>query len=451
MQAMRFSPHWRSGTLLCPLILLTFVGVQAALPALPTYSQTQTPAIRVAFVDRGNIWLLGPDGSKRRLTADGHDSAPLWISGGRALLFQRQAGGRIDIMRWQPGTAGTPASIRRLRSGLWSPDGTAVAFVRAVPHTQSAATVWVAQNGRAVRITSVQRGFRWLPAAWSPDGSRLALSRFSTPLATSSASVWVTVGPVQAAHLRRLFMPDMSPGHPGWPDIVFWSPDGRFLTVVVGPNMGCESCRADGRPYDAVPLAGGSPIPLGTALGPDEAVSWAPDGSYLVLSSGPSGRQTYVEKRLVRVTPLTGTRRALVSAGHWSDVEPAVSPNGTQIAFARGRSETSDTRLTPPDLIASRRIYTMDADGTHLHQLTKAAGWTDEAPVWSPDGRWMLFVRWRRHQSGRPAEAALWAVQPDSIGARRLTGLDLPAHFLNGFGYYGAFGWKSLFAVAPGS
>jgi TolB protein len=188
-------------------------------------------------------------------------------------------------------------------------------------------------------------------------------------------------------------------------------------------------------------------VRLGTALSPDEAISWAPDGSFVVLS-GPFGRAIYQNKQLVGVNPITGARRALSHDGRWADVEPAVSPDGKQIAFARGRSGLS-TRLTPVQLIASRRLIVMDADGTHPHRLTAAPGWTDEAPVWSPDGQSLLFVRWRRHRQGQAAEATLWAVRADGTDAQRLAQLDLPGGFLNGFGYYGAFGWRGLFAVAP--
>jgi hypothetical protein len=37
---------------------------------------------------------------------------------GRALLFQRETGGRFETLRWQPGKG-----ISQLRDGLWSPDG----------------------------------------------------------------------------------------------------------------------------------------------------------------------------------------------------------------------------------------------------------------------------------------------------------------------------------------
>jgi hypothetical protein len=40
-------------------------------------------------------------------------------------------------------------------------------------------------------------------------------------------------------------------------------------------------------------------------------------------------------------------------------------------------------------------------------------------------------------------------VRPDGTEPRRLSPLGLPAGFNDGFGFYGAFAWRDLFAVAP--
>jgi TolB protein len=232
---------------------------------------------------------------------------------------------------------------------------------------------------------------------------------------------------------------------PGWPDVAFWSPDGRYLTVGVGPNTPCNSCRVDGHPYNAIPLGGGKVVSLGTALDAG-AISWAATGSLVVLSS-PASRITYMNKHLVRVDLPGGARRALTNSAQWADVEPAVSPNGKQIAFARGRAARPSTRLTPVQLIASRHVSLLGVDGGWLHRLTGASGWSEEAPTWSPDGQWVLFVRWRGQ--GKAAEAMLWAIRAGGSDAQRLAVLSPAGGFQDGFGYYGTFGWQELFDVAP--
>lgn len=61
------------------------------------------------------------------------------------------------------------------------------------------------------------------------------------------------------------------------------------------------------------------------------------------------------------------------------DEAPALSPDGTQIAFVRMESTT-----------ASRSIWVMDIDGSGETQLT-SDDTNDRAPAWSPDGDQMVF------------------------------------------------------------
>jgi Tol biopolymer transport system component len=239
----------------------------------------------------------------------------------------------------------------------------------------------------------------------------------------------------------------------GWPDEAVWAPTGERLAVWVGPPSPCASCRADGAPVVVVGARDGRTTPAGTAL--YGALSWAPDGTFLVLSA-PAGRETYVGKHLVRVDLPTGVTLDLARDPAWADTAPAVSPDGRQVAFARGVAlvDGRPAGPLPPGLHvnvaapASRRVWLAAADGSSPRRLTDAAGWADEAPAWTPDGRWVVFVRWRP-AADEPGAAELWAVRPDGTDARRLAALGEPPGFYGGVGYYGDFAWNELFAVAP--
>jgi Tol biopolymer transport system component len=61
------------------------------------------------------------------------------------------------------------------------------------------------------------------------------------------------------------------------------------------------------------------------------------------------------------------------------DFDPAVSPDGTKIAFASYRSGSS-------------HIYVMGADGSNPKQLTFTGKWEGD-PAWSPDGSKIAFAR----------------------------------------------------------
>jgi Tol biopolymer transport system component len=115
------------------------------------------------------------------------------------------------------------------------------------------------------------------------------------------------------------------------------------------------------------PLAPTSIIPFAPdAIWPEGAVVFASDASgtfeiYSVVDGGPP-------------TSLT--------AGLGSAVEPAVSPDGTQIAFARYN----------PDDQGNLMIYVMNADGSDPRPVMEEQPKLNWRPTWSPDGSQLLFV-----------------------------------------------------------
>jgi dipeptidyl aminopeptidase/acylaminoacyl peptidase len=148
-----------------------------------------------------------------------------------------------------------------------------------------------------------------------------------------------------------------------------------------------------------------------------------------------------------------------------TDVEPAFSPNGTEIAFAREgdlysvRPDGSgQRRLTEGSAIDSRPVvsangnyvvferraaegapadlWTVSIGGGNLHQLTSGSGDDREAAV-SPDGKAIVFVREVEAGEGSTAEDDLFSVRPNGSGLARLTttaGIDefAPRYFAGG-------------------
>jgi TolB protein len=82
------------------------------------------------------------------------------------------------------------------------------------------------------------------------------------------------------------------------------------------------------------------------------------------------------------------------------DTAPALSPDGTKIAFMSRRE-------------GNWEVYVVNVDGSELQRLTNDPA-EDGLPTWSPDGNAIAFV------SSRGGPWAVWAMTPDGSGQRQL-------------------------------
>jgi TolB protein len=227
--------------------------------------------------------------------------------------------------------------------------------------------------------------------AWSPDGTRIAFSRYG---ANRSSGIYVM--DADGSNVRSLTAN---------PEGVFdegpsWSADGRL--IVFSRNF--------------LDLSGPDPVPAGTSrrdlytvgvdgTGPTELVGgptddyepmWSPDGSRIAfvraLPAEPGTTPTPDQIWTVRADG-GGPRRVttLTSGGGY----PAWSPDGTQLAFESGLA-----------------IYVVGVDGSGLRRVPGVSGFD---PAWSPDGTRIVFT------VGADADHDLSVVALDGTGLRRLT------------------------------
>jgi Tol biopolymer transport system component len=117
-----------------------------------------------------------------------------------------------------------------------------------------------------------------------------------------------------------------------------------------------------------------------------------------------------------------GCRGVRLPPGCTDNSNPAISPDGTEIAFARAFGRIRH------DQIDHVGIYRMRLDGTGVRRVSLPATRTaeDVEPQWSPDGRQIVFVR--HNITARPRnKQAVMVVNADGTGLRRVTAYALKA------------------------
>jgi Tol biopolymer transport system component len=221
----------------------------------------------------------------------------------------------------------------------WSPDGRAFAFVTeaGTAYIGSPATRRVKRLGRSSGRLS-----------WSPDSTRLA---------------WVTDRGTLKVTVRNGKSRTLPIG--GYP--LEWSPEGRRLLVFDGIRLTVIGVRDTQRHV--------------VASGPISVARWA-------------GRRTIVYERnnpgcsseLWTIQP-DGTRLRRLTSDGFGKFDPAWSPDGSRIAFARtsARGECRHCNV---------EIYVVARDGSNPRRISGSRHEPDpiaSSPTWSADGQWIAF------------------------------------------------------------
>lgn len=149
------------------------------------------------------------------------------------------------------------------------------------------------------------------------------------------------------------------------------SPDGTLIAYNAGPegNYDLYVMRADGS----------NPRLIAGGPGHDYHPAWLPDGKRLLYVARSSGGDSLM---------LVGADAVALGVVHSSSEEinsPAVSPDGTMVAFAMGQSN-------------AWKLYVMPIAGGTPQRVTQDVGTEAERfPAWSADGQSLMFMSTRDH------------------------------------------------------
>jgi dipeptidyl aminopeptidase/acylaminoacyl peptidase len=247
-------------------------------------------------------------------------------------------------------------------------------------------------------LTTIQGGKSGL--AWSPDGKQLAYA--------SQGSIWAVS--VSGGAPRRLTNAPPGTGDPrqATDQTPRWSPNGHWILFQSGRRgtNGLFVVSEDGAVTSALTLL------------KDEATDgrWSPDGSQIVYVTRDkeffSGRLNVLHFDIHSGQPV-GEISKLYTApvdrgGGWSIRGAVWSPDGKSLATVLQHSGWN-------------HIYLIPAKGGDPKQITDGS-FEDEDPVFSPDGKLIVFVSNRE----LPEANDLWIIPATGGEAKRLTKFEAP-------------------------
>jgi Tol biopolymer transport system component len=230
--------------------------------------------------------------------------------------------------------------------------------------------------------------------SFSPDGNQVTFSWNGEK--QDNFDIYIKlIGPDKPLRLTTHPASDSNPA---------WSPDGRsiaFLRELPGGKAAVVLIPALGGSERKLAEVHNQPNFGSFGLTSSFGLAWSLDGGWLVISDRSSAEEP---SGLFLLSSQTGERRRLTSAPAKSvgDIGPAFSPDGRTLAFVRLVGAVAS------DLY----LLTVSNDLKPIGEPTQITfnNWSVHNPVWTPDGREIIFP------SNRGGSFSLWRTAASAAG-----------------------------------
>jgi Tol biopolymer transport system component len=304
-----------------------------------------------------------PSGAAQQVTqGTANDISPAWSPDGASIAFLRAENGHAQCIvipangGQERKVAEFPAADTQTQPRLaWSHDGKSLVASVGSENQPAAIALIDLANGAVRRMTNPPDGTEgdWSPAV-SPDGAKLAFIRSG---AGEGADLYIC--DPSGGNLRRVTFEDHAIHG------LAWMPNSS--DVIYATQLGNRA------KLWRIAVNGGSPHDL---FIPGNAASYP-------AVSVAHNRLAYTESASVSSvwrapldSPSSSGRPVLRSAGR--EFSPAYSPDGQRIANISDQG-------------GSEEIWISDSNGGNRVRITNFKGPQPGRPLWSPDGKWLLF------------------------------------------------------------
>ena len=275
-------------------------------------------------------------------------------------------------------------------------------------------------GGSAVRqITHPHKFVADVEPDWSPDGTRILFQRIDVNGCGGGCETdEIDVVASDGSHLTRLAYDAPGKGcikaasRPAGGlcrSVPVWSPDGKRIAFQcqVQPSPGdpgsgySRICLMDADGSDVRELPQDQPSGLS-----DVQPAWSPEGKQIAFGRGVR------DERAVFVMGADGSNARQVTPWSLRGGQPDWSPDGKLLVLYSNRDGPS---------AVSANLYTVAPDGTALKQLTRAHGGRVQylSASFSPDGKWIAVGR--TPGVGRAGNADVFVMRVAGTGIRNVT------------------------------